>query len=152
MRLRDRPVDLVLAVFFALFCVGWAIFDFPVAVGLIDESTGFYAREIDPIFRDPPLWLEAVGWFAAFYGPIYAAIVYGLMLDRAWLPELVLPFAGLITATNVIYWVVELKGDERPLNMAAFVALNLPYLVVPPLAAVRCAVALRRARATTAVP
>lgn len=148
--LRERPFDLVLAIFFALFCVGWVIFDFPVAVGLVDETTGFYAREIDPIFRDPPLWLTAVGWFAAFYGPIYATIAYGFAKGKAWLPEIVLPFAGLITATNVIYWVVELWGDERPLNMTAFVLLNLPYLLMPPIAAVRCMAMLRRMRTATA--
>jgi emopamil binding protein len=148
--LRERPIDAVFAVFFALFCIGWLVFDLPAAVGLIDESTGFYAREIDPIFRDPPLWLQTVGWFAACYGPIYAAIAYGFVRDRPWLPNLVLPFAGLITATNVIYWVEELAGDVRPLNMTAFVALNLPYLVIPPLAALR--VALRGRPGATALP
>ena len=133
--LRQRPVDAIFVIFFSLFCVGWLIFDFPVALGIIDPAEGFYAREIDPIFRDPPIWLQTVGWFAAFYGPIYFAAAYGFVRQRRWLPDLLLPFAGLITATNVIYWVEELRGDVPPLNMTAFVALNTPYLVIPPLAA-----------------
>ena len=125
----------VFAVFFALFCVGWIAFDMPAALGLIDETTGWYAREIDPLFQDPPLWLTTIGWFALAYGPVYAALAYGFARDRSWVPLVVLPFAGMITATNVIYWTEELAGDVRPENMAVFVALNLPYLLVPPLAA-----------------
>ncbi len=147
---RGRPVDLVFAVFFGLFCLGWLIFDMPAALGLIDESTGWYAREVDPIFQDPPLWLETVGWFALAYGPAYAAAAYGFARGRAWLPYVVLPLAGAITATNTIYWVEELAGDVRPANMAIFVALNLPYLVVPPRAALW--LLLRRGRAAIAVP
>lgn len=146
-RLRERPLDLVFAIFFSLFLVGWLAFDLPVALGLVNKSTGYYAREIDPLFRNAPLWLDIVGWFAAFYGPVYAAIVYGLVRDRRWLSDVLLPFAGLITATNVIYWVEELRGDVRPINMTAFVALNLPYLVIPPLAAVRSVVQRRTAAA-----
>jgi uncharacterized membrane protein (DUF2068 family) len=136
---RRRPLDLVFAVFFALFCLGWLAFDMPAALGLIDESTGWYAREVDPIFQDPPLWLRTIGWFALAYGPAYAACAYGLWRRRAWLPYVLLPLAGLITATNVIYWVEELAGDIPPKSMTIFVALNLPYLVIPPLAAVRAA-------------
>ena len=63
----------VFAVFFALFCIGWLVFDMPVALGLIDETQGFYAQQIDPLFQDPPRWLETIGWFALAYGPLYAA-------------------------------------------------------------------------------
>ena len=137
-----RTVDRVLAVFFALFCVGWLVFDMPVALGLIDESVGWYAREVDPLFQDPPLWLQTVGWFALAYGPFYAASAIGLWRDRPWLPKVLLPLAGAITATNVIYWVEEVAGDVPPANWTIFALLNVPYLVIPPLAAIL--VALRR--------
>lgn len=136
-----RTLDIVFAVFFALFFVGWLVFDMPAALGFIDESTGWYAREVDPIFQDPPLWLETVGWFALAYGPAYAASAYGFVRRRNWLPKVLLPLAGAITATNTIYWVEELAGDVRPANMTIFVALNLPYLVIPPLAALRVVLA-----------
>jgi hypothetical protein len=150
-KLRERPVDAVFVVFFALFCVGWFAFDMPAALGLIEESTGWYAREVDPIFQDPPLWLRTIGWFALVYGPAYGAIAYGFFRRRAWLSSVLLPLAGLITATNVIYWVEELAGEVPPKNMTIFVALNLPYLVIPPLAAVR-AVAARGLPGATAAP
>lgn len=136
-----RAVDKVFAFFFALFCLGWIAFDMPAALGLIDESTGWYAREVDPIFQNPPLWLKTIGWFALAYGPAYAASAYGFFRRTTWLPYVVMPLAGLITATNVIYWVEELAGDIPPKNMTIFVALNLPYLVIPPLAALRAALA-----------
>jgi hypothetical protein len=133
----SRRVDIVLAVFFALFCLGWLAFDMPVALGLVDESTGWYAREVDPLFQDPPLWLEAVGWFALAYGPLYAASAYGLFRRKRWLLYVLLPLAGAITATNGVYWIVEVFGDEPPANWPVFLALNLPYLLVPPIAAAR---------------
>lgn len=150
--MRRRGIDLVLAVFFALFCVGWLAFDMPVALGLVDETTGWYAREIDPLFRDPPMWLETVGWFALAYGPAYAACAYGFARGRAWVLYVALPLAGAITATNTIYWVEELAGDVPPANMTVFVALNLPYLVLPPIAALRAAMGVRAAPAGTAAP
>ncbi len=133
-----RPVEIVFAVFFALFFVGWLAFDMPAALGLIDESTGWYASEVDPIFQDPPLWLTTIGWFALAYGPAYAAAAFGFVHRASWLVYVVLPLAGAITATNTIYWVEELAGDVPPANMTIFVALNLPYLVIPPLAALWC--------------
>jgi hypothetical protein len=141
-----RRGDLVFAVFFALFFCGWLAFDLPVALGLVNKSAGWYAQNVDPLFQHTPLWLDVVGWFAAFYGPIYLALAYGIVRGKSWVPLVVLPFAGLITATNVIYWVVELKGDVRPKNMALFALLNVPYLVIPPLAAVRYFVTLQSAR------
>lgn len=144
MRLRDRPLDAVFAVFFGLFTLGWLVFDLPAATGVIDETTGFYAREIDPLFRDPPLWLEAVGWMAACYGPVYAALAYGLVRGRRWVDVLALPFAGLITGSNAVYVTVEVFGDLPPANPAVFWLLNTPYFVVPVLLAIRSAVRVGR--------
>jgi hypothetical protein len=130
-------VNRVLAVFFGLFFIGWLVFDMPAALGLIDESTGWYAQEIDPIFQDPPGWLETVGWFALAYGPAYGALAYGYWRNKAWVRNVVVPLAGAIFATTTIYFVEELAGDLPPKNYPVFFALNLPYLVIPPLAAIR---------------
>jgi hypothetical protein len=136
----SRWLDIVFATFFTLFCVGWLVFDMPAALGLIDESTGWYAREVDPIFQDPPVWLQAIGWFALAYGPLYGLSAYGLVKRASWLPYVLLPLAGMIAATTTVYFVEELAGDVRPTNMAVFLALNVPYLVVPGLAALWCVV------------
>jgi hypothetical protein len=75
----SRKIELVFAAFFALFFIGWLTFDIPVALGFVYKGTGWYAREIDPIFRDPPSWLKTVGWYAFAYGPFYAATAYGFI-------------------------------------------------------------------------
>lgn len=129
--MRDR----ILAIFFALFTLGWLVFDLPTAFGIVDETTGWYAREVDPLFRHPPLWLQVVSVMAACYGPVYAALAYGLWRRRPWVHTLVLPFAGVITGTNLVYLSVEMLGDEPPLRPGIFLALNLPYLIVPILTA-----------------
>lgn len=49
----SRKIELVFAAFFALFFIGWLTFDIPVALGFVYKGTAWYAREIDPIFRDP---------------------------------------------------------------------------------------------------
>jgi hypothetical protein len=140
----SRPVEIVFAVFFALFTVGWLIFDMPAAFGLIDESTGWYALNVDPIFQDPPRWLRTVGWFALSYGPFYAASAYGFFKRRDWLPYVVLPLAGMVFATTTIYFVEEVAGEVPPTNWALFYALNVPYLVVPVLAGLYVAATKRR--------
>jgi hypothetical protein len=131
----SRKIELVFAAFFALFFIGWLTFDIPVALGFVYKGTGWYAREIDPIFRDPPSWLKTVGWYALAYGPFYAATVYGFIRRSSWLPYVVLPLAGMEVATVGIYFVEELTGDVQPLNWTMFYVLNGPYIVVPVLAA-----------------
>jgi hypothetical protein len=131
----SRKIELVFAVFFAWFFVGWLTFDIPVALGLNYTSTAWYAREIDPIFRDPPSWLKTFGRFALAYGPFYAATAYGFLRRKSWLPYVVLPLAGMILATVGTYFVEELTGDVQPLNWTMFYVLNGAHLVVPVLAA-----------------
>jgi hypothetical protein len=131
----SRKIELVFAAFFALFFIGWLTFDIPVALGFVYKGTGWYAREIDPIFRDPPSWLKTVGWYAFAYGPFYAAAAYGFIRRSSWLPYVVLPLAGMEVATVGIYFVEELTGDVQPLNWTMFYILNGPYIVVSVLAA-----------------
>jgi hypothetical protein len=131
----SRKIELVFAAFFALFFIGWLTFDIPVALGFVYKGTGWYAREIDPIFRDPPSWLNTVGWYAFAYGPFYAATVYGFIRRSSWLPYVVLPLAGMEVATVGIYFVEELTGHVQPLNWTMFYILNGPYIVVSVLAA-----------------
>jgi hypothetical protein len=131
-----RAVDFVFGVFFVLFFMGWLAFDMPVALKLIDPAKGFYAQRVDPIFQDPPPWLRAVSWFAFLYGPFYGATAAGLFLGADWLPYVALPLAGMVFATTTVYFVEEIQGDVKPVNWRLFYALNVPYLVVPPVAAV----------------
>lgn len=133
----NRKVDRILAVVFALFFVGWLAFDMPVALGLIDEATGWYAINVDPIFQDPPRWLEIVGWYALLYGPAYGALAYGYWKSKPWVRNVILPLSGAMLATTGLYFIEELTGDVKPIDWALFYLLNAPYLVIPPVAALR---------------
>jgi EXPERA (EXPanded EBP superfamily) len=134
--LVSRKVELVFAALFALFFIGWLIFDMPVALGLVNKSTGWYATEVDPIFLHPPTWLRTVGWFAFAYGPFYLVAAFAFFRSKQWLPYLLLPLAGMVVTSTGIYMVTDATGDVRPLNPTMFSVLNGPYIVVPVLAAI----------------
>jgi hypothetical protein len=131
----NRKFDLVFAALFVLLFIGWLASDMPAHLGLIDPSTGWYAREIDPIFRDPPSWLSTSGWFGFAFGPLYAGAADGFIRRSSWLPYVVLPLAGMVVAMTGLYLIEDVTGDVRPLNWTAFDLLNAPYIVVPVLAA-----------------
>ncbi|MFD4369164.1 EXPERA domain-containing protein [Rhodococcus sp. NPDC058521] len=131
----SQMIGRLFSVFFVLFFIGWLAFDMPVALGIVYEGNSLYAREIDPIFRDPPSWLQTISWFAFAYGPFYAAAAYGFVRHTSWLPYVVLPLAGMMVATTAIYMIEDATGDVQPLDWAAFYLLNGPYIVVPVLAA-----------------
>lgn len=76
----------------------------PVALGLVNKSVGWYAREIDPIFLHPPSWLRTVGWFAFAYGPFYLVAAYGFFRSKQWLPYLLLPLAGMVVTSTGSFW------------------------------------------------
>jgi hypothetical protein len=132
----SRKIELTFAAFFAWFFIGWLTFDIPVAFDIHTKSTVWYAREIDPLFRNPPSWLKIFGWFALAYGPFYAATAYGFLRRKSWLLYVLLPLTGMMVATVLTYFAEEITGDVQPLNWTLFYVMNSPHLVVPPLAAV----------------
>ena len=147
----SRKIELVFAAFFAWFVFGRLSFDNPVAFGLDYPGTAWYAREIDPLFRDRPLWLKTIGWYSVAYGPFYAATGYGFFRGQQWLPYLLLPLAGMVATSTGIYMVTDATGDVRPLNWTMFYVLNSPHLVVPVLAAL-WVIAQARKTATVSAP
>lgn len=132
----SRKIELVFAGFFVLFFIGWIIFDLPVAFGIDVRSASFYAREIDPIYLDPPSWLRTIGWFAFGYGPFYLVTAWGFLRRARWLPYVLLPLAGMVVTSTGIYLVEDTTGDVPPSNAGMFWLLNAPYVVVPIAAAI----------------
>jgi H+/Cl- antiporter ClcA len=146
----SRKIELVFAAFFAWFVYGWLTFDIPEAFGLDYNMTAWYAREIDPIFRDPPSWLKIFGWYAVAYGPFYAATAYGFLRRRPWLPYVLLPLTGMMVVSVGTYFVEELTGDVQPLNWTMFYVLNSAHLVVPVLAALWIIARMRKTATVSA--
>ena len=131
-----RKVELLFAALFALFFIFWLFFDVPVALGLVNESAGWYAREVEPIYRHPPSWLSAFVWFPFAYGPLYLVTAYGFFRSKSWLPYLFLPLAGAVAASTAIYIAIDATGDAPPSSWLMFYLFNGPYIVVPVLAAI----------------
>ena len=99
----SRKIELVFAALFALFFIFWLTFDLPVALGLANESAGWYAREVEPVYLHPPSWLRVIVWFPFAYGPFYLQTAYGFFRSTSWLPYLLLPLAGMVVASTAIY-------------------------------------------------
>ena len=138
--MRVRPFDLVLTIFFALFALGWALSDLPKALGVSTAINRYYADAIDPLFAQLPPLLDAILKVAGFvYGPCYVAIVAALARDARWLPKLGVPLAIAMELTTVAYLAGDLRSATPPKNLAAFLALNGPYAVVPLVLLFRCA-------------
>jgi hypothetical protein len=121
----SRKVDIVLAILFVVLFIGWLGSDGGATFGLLDRSTGWYANEVDPIFRHPPSWLVTSGWFGFAFGPLYALSAYGLFRRSTWVTYVVLPLAGMAVVANGIYLVEDLGGDVPPLNLAWFYTFNV---------------------------
>ena len=128
----SRKIELVFAALFALFFIFWLTFDLPVALGLVNESAGWYAREVEPIYLHPPSWLSSFVWFPFAYGPFYLLTAYGFFRSKSWLPYLLLPLAGMVVAGTAIYIAIDATGDVPPSNWTMFYLFNGPYIVVPP--------------------
>jgi hypothetical protein len=132
----SRKAELLFAALFALFFVLWLNFDMLVPFGVVNRSADYYIREVDPIFRHPPSWLRTVKWFAFACGPFYLVTAFGFLRSKSWLPYVLLPLAGVVVATTGIYIAADVTGDVPPSNLAIFYLSNLPYIVVPVVAAI----------------
>jgi hypothetical protein len=136
----SRKIDLALAILFVVLFIGWLGSDGGATFGLIDRSTGWYANEVDPIFRHPPSWLVTSGWFGFAFGPLYALAAYGLIRRSPWVSYVVLPLVGMAIVANGIYLIEDLGGDVPPTNLTWFFVFNVPYTLIPILAAIWLAV------------
>lgn len=148
--LRQRPIDIVFAVFFTLFIVTSCIADMLPTLGvdftqptgnLLVDSNYWYAHDADPLFMNPPVWMRIVTGLSAFvYLAFYLVLVPALIRgwNRIQLPAVV--YATMIASiTGIIVFGVEFFGEPefRTQNPAKFLAFNLPYVIVPLLLLIR---------------
>ncbi len=123
----SRKIDCALAILFVVLFIGWLGSDGGATFGLIDRSTGWYANEVDPIFRNPPSWLVTSGWFGFAFGPLDALAAYGLFRKSPWVSYVVLPLVGMAVVANGIYLIEDISGDVPPINLTWFYIFNVPY-------------------------
>jgi len=148
--LRDRKIDVFLAVVFSAFTVTSLISDLLPTVGVdfskpsgnfFVNSNYWYAHDADPLFMHPPDWMRIVTGLSAFgYLPFYLVLVFALLTGRNWIQLPSVIYATMIvTLTGIVVFGVEFFGEPalRTGNPAKFLAFNLPYVLVPLLLLVR---------------
>jgi hypothetical protein len=148
--LKDRPVDLFLAIVFLMFAVTSAIADAIPTLGIrmasdapsfLGRANYWYASGCDPLFLNPPTWMRMVTGLSAFvYGPFYLVLAYALVRGRNWIQLPAVIYATMIASiTGIVVFGVEFFGEPewRCQNVPKFLACNLPYVLVPLLLLVR---------------
>jgi hypothetical protein len=148
--LRQRPIDIFLALIFLLFAVTSAISDLLPTIGVpmtadspnpLVRSNYWYAVDADPLFMNPPVWMRIVTGLSAFgYGPFYLLLVFALLTGKNWIQLPAVIYATMISSiTGLIVFGVEFFGEPalRTLNPSKFLAFNLPYVLLPLLLLIR---------------
>ncbi len=148
--LRQRPIDIVFAVFFTLFIVTSCIADMLPTLGIdftqptgnfLVDSNYWYAHDADPLFMNPPVWMRIVTGLSAFvYMLFYFVLVPALLKGWNWIQLPAVIYATMIsTITGIIVFGVEFFGEPefQTQNPVKFLAFNLPYVLVPLLLLIR---------------
>ncbi len=153
--LRERPIDIFFIVMFSLFIVTSGIADLIPTLGIemSPDSPNFIARanynyawETDPLFlftadHPVPVWMRFVTGLSAFVYPIFY-VFFIISAVKGW-NRIQLPAVMYATAisviTGVVVFGVEFFGEPewRCQNIPKFLALNLPYVLVPVLLLIR---------------
>ncbi len=143
--LRSRPRDCALVALFALFAFTSLVME-PYFVFGVDYARAhdpfaagwlWYAR-FDPAFVDRPLFLRVVCGVDLFvFGPFYLVAIYALVRARAWIRVPMYLWAGAIVYSTLVYFAWEILGESARANLPVVVGVNIPYTIVPILAAVR---------------
>lgn len=148
--LRERPFDWVFLVVFSLFTVTSLISDLVPTLGIdfsrpspnfFVNANWWYARDTDPLFMTPPVWMRFVTGLSAFVYPVFSVLLV-ISLVRGWnwiqLPSVV--YATMIASiTGIVVFGVEFFGEPEWItpNPAKFLAFNLPYVLIPILLLIR---------------
>lgn len=148
--LRDRKIDIFLAVVFLLFTVTSGISDLLPTIGIpmtadspnaLAQANYWYAVDADPLFMNPPVWMRIVTGLSAFvYGPFYLVLAWALLKGKNWIQLPSVIYATMISSlTGIVVFGVEFFGEPamRTLNPGKFLAFNLPYVLIPILLLIR---------------
>lgn len=148
--LRERKFDFFFIVLFSLFFITSMIADAVPTLGLemkpdsenwIVRANYDYAYGCDPLFINPPVWMQLVTGLSAFvYGPFYLVLVFAFIKGKNWIQVPAIMYGTAISViTGVIVFGVEFWGEPewRCQNVAKFLPYNLPYVLVPVLLIIR---------------
>lgn len=136
-----RPLDLILALFFAVCVLYGFLFSLPEGLGVpvaADspwpplQALHAWAVAEEPAHLDPPPNLIAACLFDGFFqAPALLFIIFGMIRQRSWLKPLGLVYAGAATVNMFYYFMQTFLGSHPPPNTAFYLAFNLPWLLAP---------------------
>jgi hypothetical protein len=141
-----RPFDLALVCFFALAAFTSLVMEPYFVFGVDYHRPGdpfaagwlLYATSWDPAFVDRPLFLRVICGIDLFvFGPFYLVLIYAFIKRRDWIRLPGLLYASAIVYSTVEYFAWEFIGERSRANLAMVVVCNIPYTVMPLLAAYR---------------
>jgi hypothetical protein len=145
--LRERPVDLLLIAFFAISVLYGFLFSLPQGLGVpVSADSPWpplralhdWAVRIEPAHLDPPASLIASALLDGFvHAPFGLVLIYALATGRSWIRIPALIYVGSSVTNMLGYFYVTFFGPHPPLDLAVYIPMNLPWLLVPLLLAWR---------------
>jgi len=153
--LKESPADIFFIIMFGLFIITSGIADLIPTLGIemspdspnfISRANYSYAYGCDPLFlhtadHPAPVWMRFVTGLSAFVYPVFY-LLFIIAAVRGWnriqLPA-VMYATSISVLTGVVVFGVEFFGEPewRCQNVPKFLALNLPYVLIPLLLLVR---------------
>ncbi|MBV6622509.1 MAG: DUF2781 domain-containing protein [Rivularia sp. (in: Bacteria)] len=139
--LEKRFFDYLLIICFSFFaCTSFFTSSFiALNLPLTPESKNFlirglywYGQNIDPALIKNPLSLQIQSFIDVFiFGPFYLLLVYAFIKGKNWIRVPAIIYVSAITYSMILYLGIEFMGDYPPNNYLVFLAINLPYLLIP---------------------
>jgi hypothetical protein len=145
--LRQRPLDLLLVLFFGVSVVYGLLFSLPEGLGVpVAPDSPWpplralhgWAVGVEPAHLDPPPSLVASCLLDGLvHAPFLVVLIYALATGRGWIRLPAFVYVGS-AVTNMFYYFFEtFAGPHPPLDLSVYLPLNLPWLVFPLLLAWR---------------
>ena len=145
--LLQRPLDLLLNAFFSLSVLYGFLWSLPEGLGVpVAPDSPWpplralydWAVRIEPAHLDPPASLIASCLLDGFvHAPFLVVLIYALVTGRSWIRIPALLYVGSSLTNMFLYFYETLFGAQPPLDLAIYLPMNLPWLVVPLLLAWR---------------
>lgn len=145
--LLQRPLDLLLVVFFAVSVLYGLLWSLPEGLGVpVAPDSPWpplralydWAVRIEPSHLAPPASLRASCLLDGFvHTPFLVVLIYALVTGRSWIRIPALIYVGSAVTNMFLYFYETFLGPHPPLDLAVYVPMNLPWLVVPLLLAWR---------------
>jgi EXPERA (EXPanded EBP superfamily) len=146
-RLRDRKVDWILLVFFAvnLFFITYFVdieqltianpyhFTYPAwPPHAIVDMVHSYGQKYDPLLMARPAFWRMTIWIDVIWnGPFYVAAIYAICRGSEWIKVPALVWSGSMSAVVLIILAEEYNGVHASPHFPIVLLLNIPWLALP---------------------